>query len=209
MGNKDIINSIQAFDYSKYKDIGSYERLMLYAAVYLEKNKVPLTFNYLCVAAFKFFPQALCIDEEFPEFPSVDRLNRTYMHLKYVKSGKPYIVGTQGNGFNLTPYGRALAIETEAIITNSKLDTTIKAPIVEQHKVGSLQDYTKFVSSECFTKYKETGLLDMNLVWKYFNVIPYTQTRKIKDKLAEIKKYAATKDDKVCMECIKTIIERM
>ena len=173
MGYKDIINAIQPFDYSKYKDITSYERLMLYTAVYLEKNNVPLTFNYLCVASFKFFPQALCIDEEFPEFPSVDRLNRTYMHLKYVKSGKPYIVGTQGNGFNLTPYGRALAKETESIISNTKFDSSIKVPIVEKHKTGSLQDYTKFIASECFIKFKETGLLDMNLVWKYFNVIRF------------------------------------
>lgn len=209
MGYKEIINSIQPFDYSKYKDIGSYERLMLYAAFYLEKNNVPLTFNYLCVASFKFFPAALCIDEEFPEFPSVDRLNRTYMHLKYVKKGTPYISGTQGNGFTLTPFGRALAKETEAIIANSKLETSIKAPIVDQHKFGSLRDYTKFMASECFIKFKETGLLEMNLVWKYFNVIPYTQIKKIKDKLSEIRKYAATKEDGTCIECIKAIIERM
>lgn len=209
MGYKEIINSIQPFDYSKYKDITSKERLMLYAAVFLERNNVPLTFNYLCVAAFKFFPQALCMDEEFPEFPSVDRLNRTYMHLKYVKSGKPYIVGTQGNGFNLTPYGRALAVETEAIIANSKLDSSTKAPIVDRHKSGSLQDYDKFIASECFIKYKESGLLDMNLVWKHFNVIPYTLMSKIKGKLVEIKKYASSIEDKACVECVKLIIERM
>lgn len=55
MGYKEIINSIKPFDYSKYKDITSKERLMLYAAVFLERNNVPLTFNYLCVAAFNSF----------------------------------------------------------------------------------------------------------------------------------------------------------
>ena len=53
MSYKEIINSYQAIDYSKYKDITSYEKLMLYVARELKKSKVPLTFNYLCVATFK------------------------------------------------------------------------------------------------------------------------------------------------------------
>lgn len=209
MEYKDIINSIQPLDYSKYKDIASYERLMLYAALFLDRNNIPITFNYLCVATFKFFPATFCIDEEFPEFPSVDRLNRTYMHLKYVTNKPASLVGTQKDGFHLTPYGRAEAIQTEATITNTEIDESIKAPIVDSHKAGPRQDYDNFIKSECFSKYKETGSVDMNLVWKHFDVIPYTMMKKIKSTLNVIKKYASSVKDKECVDCVKLIIGGM
>ena len=60
MGYKDIINSLEPIEYSKYKDITSYEKLMIYVAKILEEKKVPLTFNYLCISAFKIFPDAFC-----------------------------------------------------------------------------------------------------------------------------------------------------
>lgn len=209
MGYRDIIDNFKPYDYSKYQAITSHEKLMLFTATILEKNNIPLTFNYLCISTFRLFPDKFCLDDEFKDFPSVDRLNRTYMHLKYVKKGTPYITGTQESGFKLTAFGRALAKETEAIINNSVIDKTIKAPTVDMHKSGSVQDYKKFINSEVYIKYSTQGLIDLDLLWKYYNVIPYTQMSKIKNNLNEIKKYASTQSDNICGDCVKKIIERM
>ena len=80
---------------------------------------------------------------------------------------------------------------------------------MDQHKKGSLQDYTKFSKSDLFIKYKLEDTIDLNNLWKFFNVIPYTQMSRIKKELDEIKKYAATINDKQCIECIKTILGRI
>lgn len=53
---KEIIENIKPFSYSQYKDISSYEKLAVYAACFLEDQNVTLSFNYICIAAFKFFP---------------------------------------------------------------------------------------------------------------------------------------------------------
>ena len=156
MSYKEIINKLKPFEYSKYKNISSNEKLMIYAAYELEKKHVPLTFNYICIASFKLFPEKFCCDEEFKEFPSVDRLNRTYMHLKYVKKGKPYLAGSVKDGYSITNFGKANALEVESIINNSVVDKSIKAPVVDKHKKGYGKDYMDFIESDGYKKYQLT-----------------------------------------------------
>lgn len=209
MSFKEIIESFKTIEYSKYKDITSYEKLMLYAASQLEKKGVPLTFNYLCVASYNLFTDVFCLDNEFKNHMSPDRLNRTFMHLKYVKNHMPYIEGTQENGFHITKYGKAMADEVENIIRNGKVDKSISKPVIDLHKKGSLQDYTKFKKSEIYLKFEKENLIDMDLLWKHFNVIPYTLLKKIKTTLDQIADYSNNVNDEKCFECIKLIKERM
>lgn len=205
MSYKDIINNLKPFDYSKYKDITSNEKLMIYSAYILESKKVPLTFNYICIASFKMFPEKFCCDEEFKEFPSVDRLNRTMMHLKYVKKGKPYLAGSVEDGYSLTSFGKANAIEVESIINNSIVDKTIKAPTVDKHKKGIGGDYLKLVESKEYKNFLETGKIDNMFIWKFYNVIPYTQVKFITENLNTIKQYAKESSDEKCIEFVEKI----
>ena len=195
MSYKDKINNLKEYDYSQYKDISSNEKLMAFVAYTLQKNMVPLTFNYICVSAFKRFPEKFCCDDEFKEFPSVDRLNRTYMHLKYVKKGKPYITGSQAEGFKLTSYGESVAEEVEALLNNSKIDKTIVAPSVDQHKKGVGKDYAKFKESEAFEDYESTGVVNIIHLFEFFNVTPYTRIKMIISNLEDILSYAKQFND--------------
>ena len=204
MGYKTIIDGFQPIEYSKTKDITSYEKLMLYAAEELEKNNVPLTFNYVCIASFKLFPERFCCDEEFKEFPSVDRLNRTYMHLKYVKKGKSYITGTMKEGFALTTFGRAMAKEVEALINGTEIDKSVKPVPVDAHKKGNSQ-YYKFIESESYKQYLETKNINLKYMWKFFDVAPYTKIKKIKDNLELILQYAQEKNDQGCVSFISNL----
>lgn len=202
MSYKEIINKLEPFDYSKYRDISSNEKLMIYAASELEKRSVPLTFNYICIASFKMFPEKFCCDEEFKEFPSVDRLNRTMMHLKYVKKGKPYLAGSIENGYSLTSFGKANALEVESIINNSIIDKSIKAPVVDKHKKGFGKDYIKFIETAGYKEYLSTAKIDIMFIWEFYNVIPYTQIKFVKESMDDIKQYAMELNDNKCVEFI-------
>lgn len=207
MNYKDKINILKEYKYSQYKDISSSEKLMVFVAYTLQQNHVPLTFNYLCISSFKMFPEKFCLDEEFKEFPSVDRLNRTYMHLKYVKKGKPYITGTTNEGYKLTTYGEAVAEEVESLLNNSIVDKTIIAPPVDQHKKGFSKDYSKFKKSEGFENYKLTGNVDVMYIFEFFNVTPYTRIKMINKNLEDVLGYAKQFDDKELETYVNKAIE--
>lgn len=206
MGYKEIINDLKPIDYSKYKDITSYEKLMIFVAKKIEGKGVPLTFNYLCIAAFKIFPDVFCCDEEFREFPSVDRLNRTLMHLKYVKTGKPYITGSPKLGYSITKYGYMIAEEVETLIGYTEINKNIEKPVIDKHKKG-FNDYSEFISGEGYKNYLKTGEIDDMYIWSFFKVTPYTQLKSTIKNLKDILSYAKEQKDEKCIKYIEQIIE--
>lgn len=206
MGYKEIISKIEAIEYSKYHSISSYEKLMVYVAYFLEEHNVPLTFNYLCIAAFKMFPETFCCDEEFKEFPSVDRLNRTLMHLKYVRNKEPLVTGTPENGYSLTRSGLITAKEVELILKNTKVDVEVHAPKIDTHKKGFAKDYLLFTKGDGYQRYLNTNSIDIMYIWEFFNVIPYTQMKKVKENMKHVYQYAKENNDKKCMEYITQVL---
>lgn len=209
MNYKEIINSFEPIEYSKYKSITSYEKLMLYTAMLLESKSIPLTFNYLCIAAFKIFPDSFCCDEEFKEFPSVDRLNRTMMHLKYVQKGMPYLAGSIKNGYSLTNLGKSLAIEVKSIIENTKIDSKIKAPVVDGHKKGFSKDYLLFIEGNEYKDYLKSGKIDLMYVWKFYKTTPFTQVKTTKENLKSILNYANEKKDDKCIAFVEDVLKKI
>lgn len=204
MTYKEQINAIESISYSKYKDISSNEKLVAYACMYLSKNSIPLYFNYICVAAFKLFPDKFCLDDEFKEYPSADRLNRTILHMHTNKSGNNYLIGDAVKGFSLTELGKLVGEQVKKEIETGTI-SEIKAPKVDDYKKGYHQEYEKFTSSEFYKNYKETQSIDLNLFWKFKRVIPFTQIKKIKSDLKNISIYAKNCDDQICINCIKLL----
>ena len=204
MTYKEIIESIIPYDYSKYKDVSSYEKLGAFVACYLVNKGVPLTFNYLCISMFKMFPDKFCCDEDFKEYPSVDRLNRTLMHMSISKTS-PILNGTAKNGYQLTNYGKTIGLQVKAIIDNTEVDKSIVAPMVDKHKSAPLADYNKFIESVGFIKFQSTGIATLDDIWPYFRVIPFTQIATIKKKLLLIKNKAKEEENSTCVEYIDRI----
>ncbi len=204
MTYKEIIESIIPYDYSKYKDVSSNEKLGAFVACYLVNKDVPLTFNYLCISMFKMFPDKFCCDEDFKEYPSVDRLNRTLMHMSISKTS-PILNGTAKNGYQLTNYGKNIGLQVKAIIDNSEIDKTIVAPMVDKYKSAPLADYNKFLDSPGFIKFQNTEIATLDDVWPYFRVIPFTQIAPIKKKLLLIKNKAKEEENLKCVEYIDRI----
>ena len=161
------------------------------------------------VTAFNLFPEVFCMDSEFKQHLSPDRLNRTIMHLKYTQKNMPYLSGKQETGYELTKLGRCIAEEVEAIILNTKIDKTIKAPIVDEHKKGIVQDYSKFINSKAFKLFELNKTINISLIWEYFNVIPYTQIKRIKNTLFDIGNHALSIKNDKCNQYVKKILERI
>jgi len=209
MSYKELIDSFNPIIYSKYVTITSYEKLMLYVALELEDKKIPLTFNYLCISAFKIFPDAFCCDDEFKEFPSIDRLNRTMMHLKYVQKGMPYLAGSIKTGYSITKLGRALAMEVKSVIDNSEVNKTIKAPVVDSHKKGYSRDYLLFIDGLEYRDYLNTNVIDFMYIWKFFKITPFTQIKTTKENLKNILNYAKEKKDKKCIVFVEEVLKKI
>ncbi len=208
MSYKDIIEGIQAIPYSKYKSISSNEKLAVYAAYYLSENDVPLYFNYICIASFKFFPDKFCCDEEFKEYPSVDRLNRTLLHM-HTNRSSAYLTGTVKNGFKITKLGRLVAKQVSDEINNVVEDNNEKAPVVDLHKKGFIQEYTKFIESEFYKNFVENNMINIDYLWKLYRVIPYSRVTAIKKDLDNVRARAQEIGDTNCVECIDELIKQL
>lgn len=206
---KEIINSIEPIQYSKYASVSSNEKLCIYAAYYLEQRKVPLSFNYLCIATFKLFPDKFCVDEEFPEFPSVDRLNRTVLHC--VKPSNPnnrLLIGDVRLGYQLTQVGILTAKQVEAIISGGR-EEDVAIPLIDKHKKGSYNEYVKFIKSDYYKKYEATKEIDLFYLWDFFDTFPYSETNRVINSLNTIKECASEKNDSLCLELVNETLRRL
>jgi hypothetical protein len=204
---KEIIQNIKPFDYSQYVNISSNEKLAAYACYYLDKEGVPLTFNYICVACYKLFPDKFYFDEEFKEYPHIEKLNRTILHMHTNKNYR-IIIGSAKRGYQLTNAGRILAKQIESDILNKEIDNSIgRKKIMDPHKKGVVQDYNKLLHSEFFINNKgSSGDIDLTFLWDFFQVIPYTQISKIKDYFIDVKNYAKSVNDEVCIDFCENIL---
>ena len=209
MSYKETINSIIPFSYEKYANISSCEKLCVYAAAYLEKRGVPLNFNYLCIATYKLFPDKFCADEEFKEFPSVDRLNRTVLHCVRPQNVKNrLLIGDVRLGYSLTKMGLAVAEQVEQSINGLHTDTKVK-PVIDQHKKGYITDYIKFTKSDLYKIYAKSKEIDLFYLWDYFETFPYSDLKRIKNSLKELLGVAESKNDEICKNLIKELLGRI
>ena len=217
MKYKYIINNLKSYNYSQYKDITSYEKLMCLAILILKRNNVPLIYKYIYiyVGTYKLFPDKFCLDEEFNEYPNGAILDRTLMHLKYVNKKNstnfilPYITGTLDDGYEITTRGKNTALETEAIINHTPINTCIKTSILEVCKKDFSKTYFEFISSKGFLKYLASKEIDLMHIWEFFNVIPYTELKRVKEELKNIKINAKNNHNNDCIIYVGKVLKMM
>jgi len=193
MTYREIILSIKGFKPEQYAHIKGDSKLGSVTAYYLKINGVPLTMNYLGIAMFKMFPDVFYCDEDFKEYPSLDRLNREIcMHMTITKNKNDAILaGSAKNGFQLTKYGEFLGKQLyESILSGNNEQVVVKQKEdVDAHKEGPMKEYQRIKKSIYFQEFLKTGMISKNAVWKVYDVIPFTQEMTIrkKMKLAEAK----------------------
>lgn len=210
MTYRDIINSIKPYGEEDAAKISSNEKLGAVCALYLTEKQVPLTFNYLCVAMFKMFPSVFYCDLDFKEYPSIDRLNRTLMHMTITKKKDESILqGSAKQGYVLTGFGEFVARQSLDIL-DGHVQSAIKVKVkkdADAHKEGPNKEYAFLVESELHQTYKKTGEIPPFAVWKLFKVTPFTQQSAIKKRISLARIKAKEEGDSTIIELIDKISE--
>jgi hypothetical protein len=213
MNFKEIINLIKPFKTDQYSHIKSDSKLGASTAFYLYEKGVPLTMNYLGIAMFKMFPDRFYCDEDFREYPSLDRLNREIcMHMTITKKKTDAILsGSAKKGFVLTSFGKYIGNETLQSIENGNqnISTKVVSTPIDSHKQSPHSEYNKIITSKMFIAFDKNNQFNGNLIWALYEVIPFTQVSLIKAKLKLAEITAKEKGDKRAINFINQAINHI
>ena len=82
--------------------------------------------------------------------------------------------------------------QVESDVKNHDIDKTIRrTKIIDSHKKCIIQDYSRIVKNDYYTGFnKSQDVIDIHFVWKYFEVIPFTQLKFIIEQIKQISKYS-------------------
>ena len=212
--SSDKIRAIKAFPFGQYAGISSREKLVVYAIKFLTEHGIDTTFDYVCVTAFKLFPEEFKLSSEFPEFPDIAGLNRTLMHLR--PEDRDLATGKTNTNYQLTKKGQALAdMVAEGL---EKGVYNVSEQTVRHDEVRNKLDaknYLEFTRKEEYKQYLSDDQYDLSLIWQIFEVIPFTCLENILARLKNIITVAESKKDVTCLNLarrmcadLKDLIER-
>ncbi len=198
----DLIKNFKPIDIEKYSAVSSREKLVVYTMGYLKEQDIPLTFNSICIATYKLFPEKFYFSEEFKEFPHIEMLNRTILHLRPIE--RNYAAGSVRMGYELTPLGEEIARQVKTQI-ESGFSSKHVPQVMDPHKKTSENDLNKILNSDIFKEWLSTSEVDELKLWDFFGVTPYTQSDKIKSFLRETEEHAKSKDEQKVIQFINFI----
>lgn len=183
------IRNLKPFKFEEYSKISSREKMAVYAIKYLADNGIPTTFDNVCIACYKFFPDEFKLSQEFPEYPDIAGLNRTLMHLR--PSERNLATGKPNGSYELTENGRKLAtqvqegLEKGIFVGNRELSNHDEVIAKMNAK-----EYEAFINNPIYKEYLVNKVYSESLIWKIFKVIPHTRIEFINNELKKINEYA-------------------
>ncbi len=187
-----FIRNIRATDREKYKDVSSREKLVVYTMKFLEDNNIPLSFNYICVATYKLFPERFHLGE-FEEYPHIEMLNRTILHLRPQENN--YAKGTAKIGYEITKLGYYIADQVSKELEGGFKKGKGSGIIIDQVKKMPSNTAMKYLNSSIYKKWKESLEITEDDFWNLFKTIPYSRIDYIKNEIKELKNFTKSKED--------------
>ena len=200
-----FVNNIKPINYEQYASVSSREKLVVYVIKYLRGNNIPLSWNYIVIAAFKLFPEKFYFSDEFKIYPHIEMLNRTLLHLR--PKERNYATGGSRIKYELTKFGEETAkqVEEEINLATGK-PLLLKNKIMDSHKAEPSVEFRKLKDSEVYKKFTEGGFDDMDL-WIYYGVTPFSQIERIKKKIKETKIIAEENGDQKIISLLNKFSE--
>lgn len=179
-----IRNIKPVFEVGAYEKISSREKLVVYAMLYLEKNNIKLLFNYICITAFKLFPERFGFGE-FLEYPHIEMLNRTILHLRPKENN--YAVGSVRQEYKITKLGYYIADEVDKQLKGELITKNIKPKEIDVVKKNPANDIKRIEQDKIFKKWIDKSMLEESDLWSFFKVTPYSRIDFIKKEIKDIK----------------------
>lgn len=188
-----FIRNIKSIESKKYKNVSSREKLAVYAMKYLENNNIPLSFNFICVATFKLFPERFHLGD-FNEYPHIEMLNRTILHLRPKENN--YAEGTAKLGYKITKLGYYIAEQVENELRGESQKGKPSKVKIDQIKKMPSNLANKYFNSKLFEKWKKENKLSDDDFWSLFEVIPFSRPDYIKSEIKELIIYSKEEKNK-------------
>ena len=202
------IKAIKKIAYSKYANVSSREKLIAYTIKYLNDNGIPANFNNICVAAFKLFPEKFYFSEEFRNYPHIEMLNRTILHLR--PKERNYAQGSVRTNYRLTKIGHLVAEQvTMDIAAGGQIAKKTSAKPMDRHKKTDFNDLYKVKKSDLYKMWLKNGKLDTLDVWRFFGATPFTQHDRIRQEIKHWKSNAEFEDEKETIDFLSQLEEVM
>lgn len=204
MSEIERIRNLENYDFSKYANVSSREKLVAYVIRFLNKEGIRTTFNNVCITSFKLFPEKFYFSEDFPEYPHIEMLNRTLLHLR--PKERDYATGSARQDYALTKLGEEIAKIVEDEINNVTDTKKVKKEVMDKHKNTSSSEYQRLIESKEYQEYCECGIVEANMIWNFFEVTPHTQIDHIKKYLNSVKSYCEQESDEKCLNFITSLL---
>lgn len=203
MHGTEFIKAIKALDFKHYASVSSREKLVVFTISFLSEHEIPLTFNNICIATFKLFPEKFYFSEEFKEYPHIEMLNRTILHLR--PKERNYATGSVGTNYKLTPIGEEVARQVVNEINTPTHKPVAPKKAMDDHKKSAFNDLNKLRRSKLYQKWQSEHQIEAMDAWDYFEVTPYTQINKIKSVVKDTLPYAESQNETDLVELLKAI----
>ena len=200
MNDIEKIKNINSYDLTQYSNVSSREKLVAYSIKYMDDNDIATSFNNLCIVTFKLFPEKFFFCEDFKEYPHIEMLNRTLLHLR--PKERNYATGGSRENYSLTLLGREIAKQVEYDIKGEAAKEKVKI-VMDEHKNNSINEYDKVLKSSEYAQFLKDGIFTEEMIWSYFQVTPFTQKKRILTTLKEVMDYAKRNNDEQCYNFIK------
>lgn len=199
-----FIKKLNSFKFEEYAGISSREKMAVYTIYYLANNNIPTTFDNVCVACYKFFPEEFKLSSDYPEYPDIAGLNRTLMHLR--PSERNLATGKPNTSYVLTEQGLALAKQVSDGLKGSAFTSNRNIANHDITKIKlSSKEYRDLTESNIYKEYLENPNYSESIIWKLFKVIPFTRIDYLLSQCKKIKEYAKTIEDESCADLISKI----
>jgi len=198
-----FIRDLKPFKDVFYKNVSSMEKLIVYAMYFLETENISLSFNYVCIAAYKLFPERFHFGD-FKEYPHIEMLNRTLLHLR--PKERNYAVGDgKKSFFKLTQLGYQVAGEVEKELKIKNVKNKTRQVKIDSVKITPKKDLEEIKKNKTYNFWKESKIINESDLWNFFDVIPYTRIKYIKNRILELKKFARDYNEKIIYEFLSDL----
>jgi hypothetical protein len=198
---KKTISGLKRFPAKSYKKI-DLDRLAVYALYVLEKNRVPLYFDYIAVAMFRLFPKKFSM-ANFSKYPDTNRINKAIRRLTD-QTRKSWATGSVENGFNLTGLGKEIGKQVLDLLNNPEKQSSSRvqpptrsrgrSPAVETAEIKKSEAFKKWCSGEVISNYE---------FFAFLKATPYTHKPMLSEHLRKLKKVALTVGDDEVIDFLK------
>jgi len=202
MNTKKILTNLKKLPAANY-DGFDLDRLVVFALSILEKNNVPLYFDFIAVGLFKLFPRKFSM-ANFRQYPDTYRINNSIRRLagSLRDSNKlDWVTGSVEHGFYLTDLGREIAKQVSNLLKNPLSKKDRKSLVVNKSRGKSSSDDIREIRvSEAFKKWFTNQEVNNHEFFVFLKAAPYTPKRLLTEHLKRLKASAITTKDEEVLE---------